>query len=130
RAIALTGVALLRKGRPDAAQRCFRELPETTFSPHTAALMWRLGEALAVMGNDRREAGERREKWVTQIKRLPEHLQRAALHALEQLALPPHERCQVLSSHGTEVMGSEAIGWMDANSYQLFIDVASPRAMA
>ncbi|MBC7793101.1 MAG: AAA family ATPase, partial [Clostridia bacterium] len=47
RAIVLTGIALLRKDRLDAAQRCFREIKDGQATPSTIALMYRFGEALA-----------------------------------------------------------------------------------
>ena len=48
RAVALTGVAAFRRGNVEAASRCFRELPEGALSPLTSAMMWRLGEAIAL----------------------------------------------------------------------------------
>ncbi len=128
RAIALTGVALLRKGRPDAAVRCFRELPDGAVQPATAALMWRLGEALAFMEGDKREAAARRDKWVVALRRLPEGSQLRALHTIEQLDLPPHERVQVRTQSGVQVLGREGLSWLDPSGFQIYVDIGGARA--
>ncbi len=128
RSIALTGVALLRKARPDAALRCFREIPDGAVSASTSALMWRLGEALASASGDAKEAVARRERWVAALRRLPEVQQVQALHSLEQLGLPPQERYQVRTSAGARVVGNEQVGWLDPGGFQLFIDMQSARA--
>ncbi|MEK7706303.1 MAG: hypothetical protein AAB426_15185, partial [Myxococcota bacterium] len=128
RAVALTGIALLRRSRVEAALRCFRELPEQGFSPHTMALMWRFGEALAAVAGDRAAVASRSEHWVKALRRLPESQQEMALHSLEQLAMPPQERCSVMVS-GTKsnVLGTERVAWLDASSTSAFVDLLRGR---
>jgi tetratricopeptide (TPR) repeat protein len=128
RAIALTGAALLRKGRPDAAVRCFREIPDGAVSLGTLALMWRLGEGLAAASGDMKEAVARRERWVAAIRRLPENQQGLLLHSIEQLGLPPNERYQFRTATGTRLVGNEQLGLVDPSSYALYIDMQSGRA--
>jgi len=129
RAIALTGVALLRRGRADAAVRCFREIPDQAIAPWTSALMWRLGEALARGGADAREALVRREHWLSSLKRLPEVRQAWALKALEQLGLPPRERFRVQAPAGVTVLSHEQVAWLDPTDYAVFLDVSDGRGM-
>ena len=127
RAIALTGVALLRRGRADAAVRCFREIPNQAISAWTSALMWRLGEALARgTGNDA-EAAVRRGHWVAALKRLPEPRQAWALKNLEQLALPPRDRLRVHTGQGVKLMSPEQVAWLDPTTYELFLDLSDGR---
>ncbi len=126
RAIALTGVALVRKGRIEAANRCFRELSDTV-APATAALMWRLGEALAAAAGEKEEAQTRRARWIGAIKRFPETSQARVVHRLEQLALPPRERCQLRTGQGTRTIGVEEVAWLQPADYQVFVDVMQGR---
>lgn len=128
RAITLTGVALLRKQKIEAAARCFREVPEGAVSPWTATLMWRLGEALAAASGDTAETAARREKWLATLKRLPEARQGWAVKALEQLELPPRERCQLRTRTGSRVIGPEEVAWLDPATYDVFVDLLHQRA--
>jgi tetratricopeptide (TPR) repeat protein len=128
RAIILTGVALLRRGRVEPASRCFREIPEAALSPFTTALMWRLGEALSSFGGNLEELLERRGHWVAALKRLPETQQATARHALEQLDLAPRERCRLRTREGEVAVGTEEIGWRELEEQvDLFVDVHNGR---
>lgn len=123
RAIVLTGVALVRRGRVDAASRCFREVPESTLSPMTAAMMWRLGEALAsVRGNEDLVVSRRRE-WAAAVRRLGDHQQETTLQMLRQLSLPPQERSYFRSAGSNDLLDTEQIAWLDPDDYDLWIDL-------
>ncbi len=128
RAIVLTGVALLRRGRADQAGRCFREIPGQALAPLTTALMWRLGEGLASVAGNIDDVMARRAKWVTALQRLPEARQKIALHFLEQLDLPPRERNTLRTKDGDKLVSTEEIGWLQIESnYDLVVDVDNQR---
>lgn len=122
RATALSGVAMLRRDKMDAARRLFQPVDLNKYSPLTAAMMWRFGEALATVQNEPKLALERRDKWVKAVHMLPEHRQEAALGTLEQLELPPRERCRLRTDEGDRVVGTEYIGWLDPSPFSLFVD--------
>lgn len=130
RAIVLTGVALLRKGRVDAALRCFREMKEGSVSPVTLASMWRLGEALASVAGDKALVLQRRERWVQATRAAPEHKQPLILRELEQLSLPPRDRCHLRTAGGDKVIGTEQIAWIQPAEYGFFVDVQNQRVSA
>jgi tetratricopeptide (TPR) repeat protein len=123
RAIVLTGVALLRRGRVDAASRCFREIPDGSVSPMTAAMMWRLGEALASVRGNEDFVVTRRRKWVAAVRRLPEHGQETTRRMLRQLALPPQERSYFRAAGKSELLDTEQIAWIEPSDYDLWIDL-------
>ena len=123
RAVALTGVGLLRRERLDAAARCFRELPSKGLSPWTRALMGRFGEGLALAQGNQPEALKRRAHWLSALKQLPHGRRVIAIHALQQLALAPRDRCELRTSEGRRLLGTEELGLLDPREYELFIDV-------
>lgn len=123
RAVALTGVALLRRARLDQAAKCFRELPARVASPRTVAVMWRLGEALAALEGDAELAADRRARWVAALRRLPEQQQEIALHNIEQLVLPPRQRAELRTAAGKRMVGTESCGWVRPEDYSLFADL-------
>jgi tetratricopeptide (TPR) repeat protein len=123
RAIILTGVALLRRGRVDSATKCFRAMPEGVVTPLTTAMMWRLGEGIASFQGNRNEILSRRRHWAKAVKGMPEARRAHAIHVLEQLALPPRDRCALRTKDGVQLVGTEQIGLIDQSEYQLFVDV-------
>ncbi len=127
RAIVLTGMALLRRGRREAAARCFKEVPEEALAANTSALMWRLGEALASVAGQESEVLKRRAQWVLALRRLPEHQQDTARRSLEQLDMPPRERCRLRTADGLTLVGTEEIGVLEPNKYDLFVDLPGKR---
>lgn len=127
RAIVLTGVALLRRNRTEHAARCFRELPDGTFSPYTEAFMWRLGEGLASVTGERAKVLERRAKWARAVRKLPESRQGLLLRALSQLELPPRDRAELRAQGVQEVLGTEGIGWLDRGRYEVLVDLLDAR---
>lgn len=129
RAIILTGVALLRKDRLDAAQRCFREIKDGQAAPSTIALMYRFGEALASVAGEKDAARERRERWIQAGTQLAPHQREALLQSIEALALPPRERTHVRTPKGEQTLSSERLAWLDAADYELFVDIHSQRYM-
>ncbi|MBJ80084.1 MAG: hypothetical protein CMH60_02080 [Myxococcales bacterium] len=122
RSIILTGMALLRRSRLKPASRCFRELPEQAISPYTAALMWRLGEGLAAVEGDKDAIQERRQRWIQSLTRLPEHRREMFVEALEQLHLPPRERCVLHTRKESVRLSQEQVAWINPESYQLFVN--------
>ncbi|MDP7039901.1 MAG: hypothetical protein QGI45_12130 [Myxococcota bacterium] len=122
RSIILTGMALLRRSRLKPASRCFRELPEQAISPYTAALMWRLGEGLAAVEGDLKTVQERRQRWIESLERLPNHRREMFVEALEQLHLPPRDRCVLHTRKETVRLSQEKVAWIKPSSYQLFIN--------
>lgn len=129
RAIILTGIALLKKGKLDAAKRCFREIPVGVLHPVTGALMWRLGEALAALEDEDGLVLERRKNWVAELRRLPELRQTMAIALLTQLALPPRQRCHKIAGGESELVGTEVMGWFDPTEYHIFIDIQNNRVI-
>ncbi len=129
RAIILTGVALIRRGRVEPATRCFRELGESSLSPLTTALMWRLGEALAAVTGQLPEVLSRRALWVAAVKRLPDMQQQVARRFLEQLDLPPNDRSILKTKDGEQSLSNDDIAWHDVSTYPLFIDVLYRRVL-
>lgn len=129
RSIVLTGVALLRRERTEAAAKCFKELPERAFSPWTRALMWRFGEALAATAQDHALVLDRRERWVNALRKLPVERQGFALQALELLYLPPRHRCQLRTASTSRVLGTEQLGWLQPQGFELLVDLVNQRVM-
>lgn len=127
RAIIMTGVALLRRGRADAAKNCFRELPEQAASLGTLAMMWRFGEALSAVLGNRQEMLARRAKWVEILRRLPEPKQHQARQILEQLRLPPEERAILRIGSNDAQLKTEDIAWVDVQGYKAFFDFVHQR---
>lgn len=123
RAIALTGIALLRKNRLAIAARCFRELPVQGFSAATRVLMYRFGEALALGQNDQQEAMKRRGHWIIALKELPPHRRAHTSHEVAQLALAPRDRCELRTATGARLVSTEELGLLDPKDYGLLIDV-------
>ncbi len=127
RAIVLTGIALLRRGRPDAAARCFRDLKDTQVSAGTLALMYRFGEALASVAGEKDAARERREHWVSALTNATPHQREMLIASMEALALPPRDRSHVRTAKGEQTLGTERLAWLDPASYELFVDVQNQR---
>jgi len=127
RSVILTGMALLARGKLEAATRCFREVPEQAFSPWTTALMWRFGQALAAVAGQRDEADRRAGQWVHAVHRLPENRQEMTLAALEQLDLPPQERCRVRTRSGVVTLGTERLAWLDPAEFDIMVDLLSKK---
>ena len=123
RAVALTGIGLLRRERLDAAARCFRALPSKGLSPWTRALMGRFGEGLALAQGNQPEALNRRAHWLAALKQLPQGRRAIAIHALQQLALAPRDRCELRTATGRRLLGTEELGLLDPREYELFVDV-------
>ncbi|MEZ4271518.1 MAG: hypothetical protein R3C68_08825 [Myxococcota bacterium] len=126
----LTAVALLRRSKLDAASRYFTELPDSLDLHLPKAMMWRLGEALAAVQGDRKTALKRRAKWAQSIRQIPESRRDHAVRSLEQLGLPPRERCELRLRGSTEVVGSELLSTMDVADFDLFVDVQDARVFA
>ncbi|MBI5511767.1 MAG: hypothetical protein HY903_23675 [Deltaproteobacteria bacterium] len=129
RAIILTGMALLRRGRIEPATRCFREIPELVLSPLTSALMWRFGEALASVTGLGAEVLSRRAQWVTAVKRMPEPQQQLTRHLMAQLDLPPRERCLLKERSTVSLVNTEEIAWIDSSGFDLFVDLPHRRLL-
>lgn len=127
RSIILTGVALLRRGRPDAAARCFREVKDGQVAPATVMLMYRFGEALASVTGEKDAARERRERWIHAGLQVPPHQREMMLAGIEALALPPRDRSRVLIGKNETTMGTERLAWLEPASYELFVDVQTQR---
>ncbi|MBN1961389.1 MAG: hypothetical protein JW841_10620 [Deltaproteobacteria bacterium] len=127
RAIALTGVALIRKGNLDAAQRCFREIPDTVVSQRTSALMWRFGESLAQLLGNSAEAAERCDHWVATLHKLTLLRQNSIVHSLEQLELPPRQRCQLYAHSEKRLVGNETASIIDINNRNFVLDLLHQR---
>ena len=127
RAIVLTGVALLRRGKHTQARKCFRELAEGTVSPFTTALMWRYGEALAALDGSRAQGLERRARWVDALASLPEERQIMSLNALEQLMLPPRDQAELRTHEETTLVSTEESAWLEPSDFDLFVDVLNRR---
>ena len=129
RAIVLTGVALLRRGRYEAAGKCFRDLPERGFSAWTAALTWRFGEALASVSGLRRDQARRSSKRVEAVLNMPESRREMVARALEQLDLPPRERCRLRTADASKVVGTEIVSLLEPGDYDLYVDVVQKRIL-
>ena len=127
RAVALTGVSLLRRDRLDLAARCFRPLPTQEFTAATRALMWRFGEALALAKKAEPEALKCRSRWIAALRSLPPARMGTCAHGLEQLGLAPRDRCELRTVAGVRRIGTEEAGVMDPKDYPLFIDVLHRR---
>ena len=123
RAIVLTGAALLRKDNVEVARRCFREIPVGVLAPLTGALMWRLGEALALYDKDEEQGNKCRSNWVSELRRLPAQKHELSLSTLSQLALAPRVRCCLTTSEGEEMIGSENLAWFNPEDYRVVIDL-------
>lgn len=123
RAIVLTGAALLRKDNVEAARRCFREIPVGVLGPTTGALMWRLGEALALYDGDIGQGEKCRGNWVSELQRLPQQQQELGLSSLSQLALAPRVRCCLTTKDGEEMIGNENLAWLDRQDFRVVIDL-------
>lgn len=127
RAIAYTGIALLRRDRVDVAKRCFRELSSKELTPWTCALMGRFGEALALTLGDQAAATKRRSHWLSALRLLPPRRRAVAIHALQQLAMAPRDRCELREGDGQRLLGTEELGLLEPNAYQLFVDILYKR---
>ncbi|MEZ0313259.1 MAG: AAA family ATPase [Myxococcota bacterium] len=127
RSIILTGVALLRRGRPDAALRCFREVKDGQVAPGTVALMYRFGEALASVAGEKEAARERRERWIQAGSQVAPHQREMLVASIEALALPPRDRSHVRTAKAETTMGTERLAWLEPASYELFVDVQTQR---
>ncbi len=123
RAIVLTGVALLRRDRPEPAKRCFKELKEGSVSDYTLALMYRFGEALASVSGGKQLARERRARWVEALSRMSENRQPLFIRSLEQLVLPPRLRARVRVPRKESVVGTEELAMFNPADYDLTINV-------
>ncbi|MEO0812094.1 MAG: HTH domain-containing protein, partial [Myxococcota bacterium] len=123
RAIVLTGVALLRRDRPEPAKRCFKELKDGSVSDYTLALMYRFGEALASVSGDKPVAKERRARWVAALERMSENRQPLFIKSLEQLVLPPRLRARVRVPRKESVVGTEELSMFTPADYDLTVNV-------
>ncbi|MEO1482231.1 MAG: AAA family ATPase [Myxococcota bacterium] len=130
RAIVLTGVALLRRDRPEPARRCFKELKEGSVSDYTYALMYRFGEALASVSGEKAEARERRQRWVAALERMSENRQPLFVRSLEQLVLPPRMRARVRVNRKEFVVGTEELAMFSPEDYDLTINVVDEEIVA
>lgn len=130
RAIVLTGVALLRRDRPEPARRCFKELKEGSVSDYTYALMYRFGEALASVSGEKADARERRQRWVAALERMSENRQPLFIRSLEQLVLPPRMRARVRVNRKEYVVGTEELAMFSPDDYDLTINVVDEEIVA
>ncbi len=122
RAIILTGMALLKKGRMEAATRCFREIPIGVLQPITGALMWRLGEALGAANGDSELESQARENWVSELSRQRNPRRDAGVLLLSELGLPPRHRCQFIDGTQEAIIGSEAMAILKIGDYKVLVD--------
>lgn len=123
RAIVLTGVALLRRERPEPALRCFKELKDGSVSNYTYALMYRFGEAIASVSGEKKEAKQRRSRWVAALEQMSENRQPLFVRSLEQLVLPPRMRSRVRVNRKEFIVGTEELAMFKPGDYELTINV-------
>ena len=124
RGLALTGVALLRRSRLDAAMRCFEPVgADGPASLLTQTMMWRFAQAIASVQGDQAKGENAAKRWGQALAKIPEGAQEQTLKLLDQLALPPRERCELRSGRNKEILGTERIACFDKASFELFIDL-------
>ena len=124
----MMGVALLRAGKLPAAQKCFNSKLARRGSPWPRALMWRLGESLAI---PKRAADAQRcqRQWVRSIQELEGVRLEAALHGLQMLHLPPYARALVQTSSGPEMLTRERQAMLSAQQLPLLVNLVDRRVM-
>ena len=122
RAIAQSGVALMRQQRLDAARRCFRALPSRGFSPWSRALMARFGEALALAQGNVKEALRRRGRWIAALQQIPAGRRVVFVRSLSQLALAPRDRCHWRIGDQGSWIDTEEVALIDPTAFGLMVD--------
>lgn len=127
RAVVLTGVALLKLGRTKSARKCFRPLPRRGHSAFTRALMWRFGEALELAQGSAKLAARRRLGWAHALEGMPKARARMAIAQLDQLGLPPRDRCELRVGEHHEWVGTEGLALVDPAQYAAVFDGAYKR---